>query len=370
MSHKTLILTVALAASLILLPGAIYPSSAGAATQGNQEQIDGGSALITGANAASPDTPLQPPAGDQAARSRLLQALVRQLRGIETQRDQGDAYFEVTSRSNLLPAASVAAMASLINARGGIVVKPPAKGTTPEVKIRRVRWAYDGPKVRYEMKLVRAPGEDKLPADHVESAYNGTSTFIYYPAEDNGAILRGLAEPASDVEGPQLTMTKVARKPIGELLETPGATYEGSQLLDGDECRKITIPRGSGKLEIWLSPAHGWRAKRVSYTGPQTGQVTLSEVTEAEGFAEYDGQWFPTKGRYTRYYTDQSGTKDWVDSVQWRVISYKPSAPDALFTMHFPIGARVHDASGEKPKDYTVGEDEKAAMTTSGKGVK
>ena len=288
----------------------------------------------------SPQATLKPTTEGSAEQARVLQSIVRQLQLMEEDSREGDAYFKIATKVGPIPKLQA-------------VLRPKTKLT---------RWAFNAGRIRYESRLLSKDDEKtnlkEFSEDDLQAVYDGSYTYEFHPATQEGSLSTGKYGACDSVQETWLTLTTSGGKPISEMVKMPGAKYEGRELVGSTECLKIGIPYASGKLEIWLSPSNGYRAKKIVYSSPTPEAFSLYSIDEVETFQQTNGIWFPSKGKGTRFRQDnKTGKRDLRDSVEWTVVSFSTETPDHLFHLEFPIGARVFDSSGKKSRTYIIGQD-------------
>ena len=301
----------------------------------------------------STEGPLQPLEGGPEEQQRVLQSLVRALDHVQRTQSQGDVYLKVITRSSSLLYQLMTEGAAEAS-HGGRTVRIPDRKTLLGPTTTRERWAFNAGKVRYERRIVPEPAAGSPLDIQPELAYDGTISCVYWRSRGEGTVRTG-ADPLLRLaeEPSSLTLTASGTRPFSEVLKSAGATCEGRQTIGDDECLKVSIPQGPGKAAIWISPVHGYRVRRSSYSPQVRGASGNYAVTEVDAFAQYGEQWFPTKGKKIVFRQSETGHKDWMSAQEWTLVSYKPEAADCLFQIQFPLGTRIIDLIQDRT--YTVG---------------
>ncbi len=283
-----------------------------------------------------PAGPLESTSQDEAAQKEALNRLVADRAQLENDQSQGDANLSLVSTASISFWDALDAEVARLKSAGREITEPSRESVVGPTD-NNIRWVFAPGKVRYE--------EKQATPDYVIGIYDGTVSHIYQPEKKAARIAPGMEAPlAEEVVASWLTGTTVAKKPISELLKTAGARVAGRQTIVDTPCEKVSVPFGRGLLEIWLSPDNGYRAKRIAHTSGEMPDGGRSySVNEMNGFQQYDGQWFPTEGAYSRFHLDQNGNREWMESIQWKTVSYAPKAADSLFVLEFPTGTRVSD---------------------------
>ena len=236
-----------------------------------------------------------------------------------------------------------------------------------------LRWVYRGYKIRYESHALQK--ESTVVSKDVEAAFDGEISHIYYPnglyklGRREGLIQRGLPTVVQIQTVSTLTLTKIVSMPPSRFVSQPGAKFEGYQVVGGEKCLKVSAPLGKSILvEVWFSPDHGYRVKRV-FKSPALGKREDGQdvIIEIKTFKEHQKQWFPAEGTYISMFPTKDNPTLWLTAKEWRLVSYSDHAADYLFSVEstpadhlfpiqvFPTGTYVFDTV--RGISYIAGQD-------------
>lgn len=228
----------------------------------------------------------------------------------------------------------------------------PEAPSLSELFYRQTRWAFDGEKCRSEIKLSGGSVDGIAPRYEVVAAYDGVLSSYYYPSESKGArVFFKIGHLVKAVE-PVLMLLTDKEKPLGETFQS--AVYEGEQRIGNVQCHKLSYrePYAQSsvddgvRVEVWLSPEHGYMAKRLTLSRERAGIITNRTVIDVDSFTLIEPDvWLPMSGRRGDFQCDgDSQACQLMRSVGWRLADYKLTASADVFAVAFPPTVSVEDS--------------------------
>jgi hypothetical protein len=135
-------------------------------------------------------------------------------------------------------------------------------------------------------------------------------------------------------------------KKLGESLADCEITTLKQDQWQGHECYFVRATQLDGaKVEVWIDPEIGWRARRTRYWGPD-GLIWY------EAFGEFkdcgNGVWFPVEGEFRLYGRDPSSGQRVVDierRLKVEQVKINADLTQEDFDIQFPPGTYVYDHS-------------------------
>lgn len=220
---------------------------------------------------------------------------------------------------------------------------------------KRVRWAFNGGRAIYESQIVDASDKERI-GEHVRFAYDGMHSYAHDVSQKKGSKLVGPLDEACWPEEAWLTLTSMWKRQWSDYLRSPGLTYIGRDVLNGIDCIRVSSDSEFETINTWISPSYAFRVIRRESIPKPRKNGGMKSIVEAGAFREYDGEWFPSRGKQTLYHISETGKETWLASKEWELVSYNSRPPDDVFRLAFPVGTRVTDKTGEKFHTYTVDE--------------
>lgn len=296
-------------------------------------------------------------AQDQASQSQALSAIVKAVRASEVTQSEGDASFRLTEYRTNRAYEAAAAFAAGLGTPGSGQIALQDRETFLRPFVRVTRLVTSGAKTRYESRLLRDPADKPDKYDEAIAVSDGTRSTCLAPLAGTGRVEKGNATEIRKAYEPWLTLGTVASKPVSAIMVLPSARYEGRQSVGDTDCLKVSAVQDSVKYEIWISPANGYRVKRIARTRNGPGADWATSIGEVDSFKEYgDGLWFPNGGKHAEFVAGEATEDKLFHGVKWSVTSYSSAAASSAFSLALPLGTKMVDATAEKPLLYKVGE--------------
>jgi len=300
--------------------------------------------LVNAQDAFLPLGNLQPASQDDAVPA--LQVIANGLKQVELSRMQGDTRYEIVSRDSEVMYDGIEKMLAKLQPSGQKL----AGGRNAFLGPKKVtsRWVSDGIKVAYDLEVVRPTGEAGKPQDVQKTVFDGTYTRRYVPAEQTLQVLSGHPRGYWPESEALYTIEKSNVKPTSDLLQLPGAKYEGHQTVGSVDCFRISVPLSGSRVGIWLT-CDDYCAKRMEVSSPGYEPTRGLTIFEVAAFARTpDGVIYPEKGTMTMFSVSPDGKRDWGSTVDWSVVSYSSSPDLEALNFRAPSGTRVtyEDESG------------------------
>jgi len=243
---------------------------------------------------------------------------------------------------------------------------------------QQIRWAYDGDCIRYEEATINIGDLLYSPEcpypNNVQALYDGTYTYRYCPATQIGQIVKGAESPAIKPFLPTTALLLTwGEESLSKLLGNAKADYRGHQMIGGEDCIRVTIPQQSNlSSDIWCSPQHGYRVKRIACLSILADDMLGNRynVYDVHSYRQSGDVWFPTEGASYNFCITPSGDQRWLGTERWKVDRFTLDVPDSVFCMlsspsagsttafQFPLGTTVVDMAHHKK--YIAGQESKA----------
>lgn len=149
----------------------------------------------------------------------------------------------------------------------------------------------------------------------------------------------------------------------GQLLMETGARFLGQFSLNGHQTYQLATTQksmsGDVFYNLWISPEHSYREERIDQTSP----TALTEYKEQHSrreilnFVKFRNTWVPQKWVQVTWWLNRQNQIVWGGAgyTELRNIQSLASEQKSVFSLDFPLGARVSDST--RNTQYVEGED-------------
>lgn len=132
--------------------------------------------------------------------------------------------------------------------------------------------------------------------------------------------------------------------------------FKGEETVFGSQCWKVEVSSEKGVGDYWIDVEHGFLVRKVERNRYVDGKLVLIARMEAPKLLESNGVWVPALAE-TRAFEQPVNSATATSYIAERLIisNFKANGnlPASIFTMDWPVGARVQD--NFTGKRFTVG---------------